>query len=470
MDYIIVGAGPSALTMAWYLAKAGKTCTLVEQQPVIGGCHRVLREDGYFTEHGPRIYSTSYVNFKALLKNMNLEFKNLFTPYKFNIASIGAKTFQSVMSWREMFTFALAYLLNLPFPNYGKYTTMDEFMEEYNYSEAAHDYIDRLCRLSDGAGSARYTLHQFLQLINQEGWYSLQQPKLPNDKGLLKVWEEKLLETKRVKILLNTKVLGFEANGNKITSMRIETTDGTSKLEGKLQGKHFVLAIPPTHSLPILEDNILTRNAFGTRYKEWALAHEYLTYISITFHWNCKLPLPKVWGFSQTKWGLVFVLLSDYMKFTSCETVISVALTTYTGNDSKETLISETLAQLRESYPSLPAPDKSLVNPNNYQCNGWKDLDSGYVRTPYKLLDSMFVPFTSSFVNLSNVGTQNGKSDYVFTSIESAVSNAVSFVRTQGIEVKKFKGWKINHVFSFGVLFLLFKLSFYFKPSKVSKP
>ena len=46
MHTVIVGAGPSGLTLAMLLAKSGDHVTIVERSDVIGGCHRVERVDG----------------------------------------------------------------------------------------------------------------------------------------------------------------------------------------------------------------------------------------------------------------------------------------------------------------------------------------------------------------------------------------------------------------------------------------
>ena len=48
-DYTIVGAGPTGLTIAWFLAKSGYKVLIIEREIVIGGCHRVIRVDGLFT-------------------------------------------------------------------------------------------------------------------------------------------------------------------------------------------------------------------------------------------------------------------------------------------------------------------------------------------------------------------------------------------------------------------------------------
>ena len=62
-DYAIVGGGPSGLTLAYILGKKGYKCILVDKNPTLGGCHRVIRYKELFSEHGPRIYSKGFLNF-----------------------------------------------------------------------------------------------------------------------------------------------------------------------------------------------------------------------------------------------------------------------------------------------------------------------------------------------------------------------------------------------------------------------
>jgi hypothetical protein len=183
MDYIIVGGGPAGLTAAWLLSKSGKRCTILESAKQIGGCHSVRRENGLFSEHGPRIYSGSFVNFKALLKDLGTSFDDLFTRYWFSISTIGGKTTKS-MTWGEIWAFFKAYI-GFSFGVDYKTTSMAEFMKSHKFTEKTRDYIDRLCRLTDGAASDNYSVYKFLQLLNQEAPYILYQPKQPNDEGLL---------------------------------------------------------------------------------------------------------------------------------------------------------------------------------------------------------------------------------------------------------------------------------------------
>ena len=66
-DIIIVGAGPAGLALAHYATKADKKILILEKEDTIGGCHRVHRVldkktgEMLFTEHGPRVYSDTFI-------------------------------------------------------------------------------------------------------------------------------------------------------------------------------------------------------------------------------------------------------------------------------------------------------------------------------------------------------------------------------------------------------------------------
>ena len=198
-DYIIVGGGPTGMTLSWILSSYGKKVLLVEKENSLGGCHRVQRVDGYFSEHGPRVYSDSYLYFIDILNDMGLDFKELFTLYKFNLSNIDNQTIFS-LSKTEKFSLLKAFILMSFDINYGKKKSIKQFMVEHNFKPNSIDYIERLCRLTDGASADDYTLFQFLQLLNQQYFYEIYQPRKPNDKGLMKLWTDKLIENK-VKIL-----------------------------------------------------------------------------------------------------------------------------------------------------------------------------------------------------------------------------------------------------------------------------
>jgi hypothetical protein len=450
-DYVIIGGGPTALTLAWYLSKIKKNILIIEKDSVLGGCHRVERIDGLFTEHGPRVYSNAYLNFVELLKDMNLNFDDLFTEYNFDLSNIGDKTFKN-FKITEILSFVLSILLLSLNPSYGKDISMDEHMKNYNFSNETQDYIERLCRLTDGASSKKYTLFQFLQLINQQSLYKLYQPKLPNDRGLIYEWEQ-ALRNKGVNILLNSEVIKMDEKSNNLIANILIKNNKTNE-EFTINSKNYILTIPPRAQLKLLLNSPSVQNAFGNinEFNKWTQENSYFDYIPITLHFKNKINLPKIWGFPASEWGVAFIVLSNYMKFNdkieleNSQTVISAAISitdkkssftnkTADESDIKE-LYNEVLRQLRLSYPDLPIPDRMILSPKVYKDevkNRWINLDSAYVLTN----ENIHLPSKSIlYKNLYSVGTHNGNSKYYFTSIESAVSNALVFVHEMNPEIK----------------------------------
>ena len=122
MDYdiIIVGAGPAGLSIAQCCSFLNKKILIIEKEKDIGGCHRVRRLGNFFTEHGPRVYSSTYCVFRSLLSKMGLNFFDMFEPYKFNITTIGKETLWSVLSFNELLVLFIDFMSLLLNENYGK--------------------------------------------------------------------------------------------------------------------------------------------------------------------------------------------------------------------------------------------------------------------------------------------------------------------------------------------------------------
>ncbi len=437
-DHIIIGTGPTGLTIAWILSQYNKRILLIDREESIGGCHRVRRVDGFFTEHGPRIYSSAYRNSIMLLNDMELDFYKIFTPYKFNISAIGGKTLFD-MKLNEIFWFVFEFLRLTISPLYSKGISVMDFMEKHNFSDPTIDYIDRLCRLTEGAGSDKFTLFELLQGLNQHFFYEIYQPTLPNDIGLFHKMKQALIKTKNVDFLLGTDILKLNEKDNKITSITGIKND--KKIQ--INGKNFIFATPSFNLLSALNNSSPNiKNSFGdyNSLSAWNKRNSYNVYIPIVFHWDKKIKLDNIWGFPKSPWGVVFIVLTDYMKFQNeqSKTVISTCITIMDKSSphigkkpdecTEDELIAESFRQLKLSFPNLPKPTKSILSPGIYkQNNKWFTKDDAYVRT-VDAVKGYPIPFKSpKFSNLFSVGPHSGKSLYHFTSFESAVTNGIVF-------------------------------------------
>jgi len=438
-DYIIVGGGPTGMTLAWLLEDKTRKILLIEDEEMLGGCHRVHRVNGFFSEHGPRVYSNSYLMLIELLKDMNIDFDDYFVEYKTTVTTVGKKTPIASFNFKEKITFLSSFFQLFIDKDFGKTTSMTKYCKDNNFTSTSIDYIERLCRLTDGASSENYTLHQFLQLLNQQFLYKLYQPRKPNDKGFIKIWEDKLIKTGNIEIMKGNNVVQLVPNGNIIESIVV----AKEQLISNIKGKKIILTIPPKPLFNLIKNSPGVQNAFNdiNELKLWKDKNSYFDYICLTFHYYKKINLPKKGGFPRTPWGIAFIILSNYMDFSDepSKSVISITLTfperkNKYGKTVHQCNKDEIINYVKEELSFFPPPDLVIMSPNVVRDgNKWINLDTAYVLTT----DNRFLKDTSDkFNNLHAVGIFNGNSLYSFTSIESAVQNAVHFCKKELKDLK----------------------------------
>jgi hypothetical protein len=440
-DYIIVGAGPAGLALAQYLHHTGNSILILESMEAIGGCHRVVRDgpERLFTEHGPRIYVSNYKNFQFLLKDMGHDFQSLFTPYQYSVQGEIFKRMSSLSLWEWKDLFG-AFLLFLTDENYGKKSTIQQFGKKHQFSHTTMDMLDRVARMTDGAGSDRYTMNMLFQLLNQYIFYPIYQPRLPNDVGLFKVWENFLIKQDNIDVLLEHDVVNLSYNKHINSIQSVWAVDKKNHNTIEIKGHHIILAVPP-HAIARILSNCHdeVKNSFLPYPKllRFVQNTNYNPYISMTFHWKKQEPnIQSIHGLPTGEWGVLFIVLSDYMdmKDEYSKTLISCGvsyldrtstLTGKTANQSTaEEVLEETFRQLKVVMPFLSKPDVSLISPQNsydYKNQTWTQHDVSYFSSnKEKPLKNH-----GTVRNLYNVGTHNGHNQISLTTLEAAVSNAL---------------------------------------------
>jgi hypothetical protein len=434
-DYIIIGSGPAGLTLAWYLATYNKKILLLEREFEIGGCHRVRRVNGLFSEHGPRIVISNYFSLMDILSEMNIKFDDIFTGYKYPSYSVG-KNLLSLMNFKELMAFSYEFIKFIFNENPSRNVTMREFTKKYNFKPQVIKYIDIICRISDGGTIDNYTLFEFLEILNQNIFYNLYQPKLPNDLALFKYWQNALLQTGNVDIILGIEVSFIHNNKDKIDYIIAKNKKNNKNI--KLKSLNYIFAIPPTSMLKIIK-NSSDVNMFGNinNYEKWVNLSKYLVYIPINFHWNTKVKTRNLQGITDSDYGISYIVMSDYTNFKDprSQTVITCAVKIKDRKSSfnnktadecnKEELISEVFRQLKIYQPYLPNPTYSILSPEMYKDKEgkWDSIDSAYFYTKAGYKSSK-----SNYNNLFWVGTHNGNSKYSFTAMESAMTNSIAFL------------------------------------------
>src|SRR5579872_7016819 len=69
---VIIGGGISGLSAAYYLAKAGQTCTIVESRPRLGGVIQTEHVEGCTIEAGPDSFLSAKPAALDLIRDLGL--------------------------------------------------------------------------------------------------------------------------------------------------------------------------------------------------------------------------------------------------------------------------------------------------------------------------------------------------------------------------------------------------------------
>jgi hypothetical protein len=236
-------------------------------------------------------------------------------------------------------------------------------------------------------------------MINLIGFYNFYIPKYPNDIKLFKLWEEYLLNN-NVDILLNSSISNIDKNYIIVNDTQIYSNK-------------FIFACPPSAICNILKKSNYPY-LFGDIYN-WTTLTNYNKYISFTFHYNQNINLPRYWAgevTSKTEYGIIYIIMSDYMKFNDdrSKTVISITLST-PPQDTKN-IINETYTQLKNIFNDLPYPHNIVFGKTI--SDSFASTKFGYMNYKSQILDNYYT-----------CGHHIGHSNFEYNTLESAVINAL---------------------------------------------
>lgn len=388
-DYILIGGGPTALTLATYLK--GRVA-LIERHTVLGGCHRILPEPR-FVEHGPRVYYGGYVNVARVLKCIGVSWDDAFEKSPYSPERIGDKRWYTAFSWTELLSMGVDFCVMALFNEHlGRDITMKDYCESRGFSERSSRYVDLICRFSDGAGSDRYSLREFLSGFDQHALFPFYVPQRPLA-WVFDTWHRALLD-RGVDVFLGDAVTAVSAH--QVTTASGKTLRATRKV---------VLCVPPMHAHRLLKASGIK----DQRFEKFAKKTKYEPYWSVSFFASgYDIPPP------DTEWGVVAVQY-PFGVLSAAATLFDVA-SSVTGVSIRQTSSSDEIA--REIRRQLGLPD---------------DVEYAYLSETHPADQAFFAAASRGYYGpslpcgIDTVGCHNGNSSYGFTSMESAVQNALSY-------------------------------------------
>lgn len=391
-DYIVIGGGPTGLTLATHLP--GKVA-LVERHEVLGGCHRSPGDATKpFVEHGPRVYSGAYVNVADILETIGLSWEEVYVATQFSPELIDGKRWYEHLSAREIAALSWDYCVYALFDaDRGRDVTMRAYCRRHGFSAASERYVDSVCRFSDGGGADRYSLWEFLSGFDQHT-RPFYVPRRPMN-HVFEAWHA-FLARRGVDVFLGSPVTRVTPTSVAMGDRRV------------VRARKVILAVPPKHADALLRASGIHEPGF----RRFATLTKYDPYYSVSLF---GAGLNNADGHATTDWGVIALQYPFG--------VVSAAATRF-GVPSSVT--GKTLAATRSPDAAAAEIKRQLGFGDGVSC-AYEDDEGGGDSAFFAAVGAGYVPFELG-CNISTVGCHNGRSSYHFTSMESAVQNALAYL------------------------------------------
>ena len=453
-DYVIIGGGPSGIFCADKLSSLGYKICLIESLETLGGCHRVRyvkdnQGNMIHTEHGPRVYLGSYLDFWTWIQTINIEKDEHFLKYKFDMFSKDFVDFITMFKLYEISIIILAYIINciLKIAISTDYT-LEEFTNDFKFSQNGMDRLNRLARLIDGGNNNKSLLTAFIEGIDTGFVYDIHQPNESMDNLIWTKFHKKLLN-QNVDILLNTSVSSIDTNKVFIQTRALKTNS-------------IIFAIPP-HAVNMIT-NARKLIGYDDNFEQLSLYQQYEPYICATIKFENYGE--SSWGISDSHpWGIIAIDMGRYFDdIDGSLFIVSVThpekidcKTNKTANDmNKDEFLDRIVQLVQQRFKINEEPIQKILSPNVEKINGgWIERDRAFLYSPPGWL--------KPDINISkknkvySTGHHIGNSYHDYNSMESAIQNASELLRE--IEPKYnysiSKPWRLSDIIWLIIIILL---------------
>jgi len=391
-DYVIVGSGPTGLSLAYTLSKNNYSVCLIEKYHTLGGSwNSEWIDNKYFTENAPRILSGEGPHMDFLYEiGMN---ENDFQDVYGSILETNIKIFNFVkkyFSLEDYFIFVKESLLYKLRPNN---LLLQEWMDQSNLSDRAKQCL-RIISITICDTPKNTNHHDF---FGEVSYVNLTQMKEPNK--WLNILQ-KHFEGTDIKIHINTLVKSIREKNNSVSNVTC-IKNGT---ELNINTKNVVLCTQSDGIYPILKSSSFSiqNNWYSlSEMKKWSENTHYNGF-GFQLHFKEKVEYPEEWCWSCiSEWNIIILPVSEwlslYSKDKDIKTVWSCCIVDMetrskhinkSPNECNENeIINEILYQLMNLNIRIPKPDIVTISPNLKNINGkWKSNNTGFTRKNYDYL------------------------------------------------------------------------------------
>ena len=433
MDYIIIGGGPTGLSLAYYLVKLNYKVTLIEKDNLLGGSWNSYWIDNkYFSENSPRVLGGfSYSSNMKFFKDIGMKDEDFYPIYgNFIESNLKISKFIS-----ESFTIKDYFIFGAAFLKYGfskNKMVMSEWMDSVSLSKFAKNSIRiisiTICDLPENTNVTNFfgslSMTNLKQMKEPDKWVNL--------------LEEYFSSKNNISIFKNMKVTELVSEKDKITE--VHCYDNYHHKKKILKANKIVICTQSNNIYPILKNsNQLIRNNWfpESKMKKWS-EETFYSGFGFQLHFDFDVKFPKTWCWScMSEWTIIILPVSDWLttksKDTSIKTVWSCCIIDMdtkskninkTANEcSKDEVIDECMYQLNLLY-KIPTPKVITISPGINKKNGkWESLNTGFTRNKMD-----YLPIKGKLDNLFALGCFTYSKNYVIANMETATDATLHFL------------------------------------------
>lgn len=470
MNHIIIGGGPTGLSLAYYLSleiSSSDRIVLIEKDKQLGGSWNSQWIDNkYWSENSPRVLSYSKYT-KQFLNDIGINEKDVMPVYG-NTFSTNKKIVEFVLSnfsLKDYFIFLGGFV---------KYRLVDNMSQKHNNNVLFQDWLD-ISGLSEKARRAltiisiticdrpdRTNIYDFFYTIRFfEGF---KQFKDPNKWHTLA--EKKLIDCGNVNILKNHMVVGLFEKNKKVD--KVEILDIANKTKNKIILKDNLkvyLCAQSSGILSILNNSSsdIQNNWYSYSFmKKWC-RNTYYNGFGFQIHFKKEKQFSEKWCWSCFgDWSVIILPVSNWLtEFSKDREIKSVWSCCVVDCDSKSSRINKTLNECETKEEALEEclyqidinigqENKEIVVTTSEgltRSDGkWVSKNTGFTQSNLGRL-----PFKGKIDNLFALGCFSERTRPNIAKMETAIDSVFSFLQ-------KPKKQKKHHSMYFIFLFILISL------------
>lgn len=442
-DYIIVGMGPTGLTLGLSLMHTDKTVLFVEAASEVGGCWRTrFTHDGYFTEHSPKVLSRHGTHqFNRLLHFLGVapDYRAIDPRSNFLHKTGGMLKQFAFTDVLKLLLYFLTYLVCLN----DRWVSVRDWCAHNNISTTGRTYLNIVAVVLSNTYE-KLTMHALFRFVVRRHQYMRTLDQVVEPQKWIAACYDLLRTNPNFAFRTNTRVERVVTEGDRVTRVIVVKNDVEQEA---LAAKDYVLCVPVRALFKIMQRS-REPNWFRStvRFKRFADRTTY-TGIGFQLHYTDFVPVPEEWCWSCFDDWKIIVLDKTYQlkrlsydlavkQVLSCVIVDMDAKSQHLGKSANECatldeIVREGYRQVRKRYGNVRRtyPHKITVARDIARSPefGWEARDSSFSPVAGSL------PWRGRLDNLYTVGPHNQMHEVVVidTAIESAKAFATEVLKTQ---------------------------------------